>query len=152
MYFCILHIKLHQVSIFTQLHYMHFNLRINEVFWTLWLKFTSLNLRPVIYLPGKEFSVAVRFSPIKYALRPVKRINGTKEKSNTLSSSKQTNDNTAEENIKPWEKYQTTFCFPYRMVYAIATQNSIMLYDTQQTEPFARISRIHYIGLNDLSW
>merc|ERR1712018_981204 len=45
-----------------------------------------------------------------------------------------------------------TFCLPYRMIYAIATQNSIMLYDTQQTEPFARISRIHYIGLNDLTW
>jgi len=113
---------------------------------------TSNYTKPVIYLPGKEFSVAVRFSPVKYALRPVKRINGIKEKSKTLSSSKQTNDNTAEENVKPWEKYQTTFCFPYRMIYAIATQNSIMLYDTQQTEPFARISRIHYIGLNDLTW
>ena len=31
------------------------------------------SFRPVVYLPGKEFSVAVRFSPMKYELRPVKR-------------------------------------------------------------------------------
>ena len=54
--------------------------------------------------------------------------------------------------LKPWEKYQTLFCLPYRMIYAVATQNTIMLYDTQQAEPFARISRIHYISLNDLAW
>ena len=115
-------------------------------------KFLPL-IRPVMYLPGKEFSVAVRFSPIMYALRPVKRINGFKEKPKILSSTtKQINDEPIEEDMKPWEKYQTTFCLPYRMIYAVATQNSIMLYDTQQTEPFARISRIHYIGLNDLTW
>merc|ERR1711997_1429080 len=114
---------------------------------------TSNYTKPVIYLPGKEFSVAVRFSPILYALRPVKRINGFKEKSKILSSTTNPmNDEPIEEDIRPWEKYQTTFCFPYRMIYAVATQNSIMLYDTQQTEPFARISRIHYIGLNDLTW
>merc|ERR550532_819256 len=106
-----------------------------------------------MYLPGKEFSVAVRFNPIMYALRPVKRINGFKEKPKILSSTtKPINDEPIEKDMKPWEKYQTTFCLPYRMIYAVATQNSIMLYDTQQTEPFARISRIHYIGLNDLTW
>ena len=109
--------------------------------------------RPVIYLPGKEFSVAVRFSPILYALRPVKRTNGLQNKTQVLSSkANEKNSDLVEEDLKPWEKYQTTFCLPYRMIYAIATQNSIMLYDTQQTEPFARISRIHYIGLNDLTW
>jgi len=114
---------------------------------------TSNYNKPVIYLPGKEFSVAVRFSPILYALRPVKRKNGLQNKSQVLSSKEdEKNSDLVEEDLKPWEKYQTTFCLPYRMIYAIATQNSIMLYDTQQTEPFARISRIHYIGLNDLTW
>ena len=58
----------------------------------------------------------------------------------------------SEEKEHIWEKYETLFCLPYRMIYAVATQNSVMLYDTQQPEPFARISRIHYIGLNDLAW
>jgi hypothetical protein len=41
---------------------------------------------------------------------------------------------------------------PYRMVFAVATQNSLLLYDTQQASPFARIARIHYTRLTDLSW
>lgn len=41
---------------------------------------------------------------------------------------------------------------PYRMVFAVATQNSLLLYDTQQAAPFARIARIHYTRLTDLSW
>ncbi|XP_011865116.1 PREDICTED: chromatin assembly factor 1 subunit B [Vollenhovia emeryi] len=41
---------------------------------------------------------------------------------------------------------------PYRMVLAVATQSSILLYDTQQTSPIGVISLIHYGRLNDLSW
>lgn len=115
---------------------------------------TSNYSKPVVYLPGKEFSVATRFSPLKYELRPVARINGIK-KENPKDISKSPNkicEKILSNDLKPWEKYQTIFCLPYRMIYAVATQNSIMLYDTQQAEPFARISRIHYIGLNDLTW
>ena len=49
--------------------------------------------RPVLYLPSKEFSVAVRFSPIKYELRPVLR-EGVKA------------DDDEAKNLAPWEKYQ----------------------------------------------
>jgi len=90
---------------------------------------------PVLYLPNKEISVAVKFSPIKYELRPVKRIDGVEE-----------------EEGKPWTKYQTLFALPYRMVYVVATKNTIVFYDTQQAEPFARVSQIHYVSLNDLAW
>lgn len=41
---------------------------------------------------------------------------------------------------------------PYRMVFAVATQNALLLYDTQQSTPFARIARIHYTRLTDLTW
>jgi chromatin assembly factor 1 subunit B len=99
--------------------------------------FKTFFSRPVLYLPNKDFSVAVRFSPIKYDLRPVLREGVTEEDS---------------KNLAPWEKYQTLFCFPYRMVYAVATNNTVVFYDTQQAEPFAKISKIHYIGLNDLTW
>jgi len=91
--------------------------------------------RPVLYLPNKEISVPVKFSPIKYELRPVAR-----------------NDGVEEEEGKPWTKYQTLFALPYRMIYAVATKNTIVFYDTQQAEPFARVSKIHYVSLNDLAW
>lgn len=41
---------------------------------------------------------------------------------------------------------------PYRIVFAVATQNAILLYDTQQDTPFARIARIHYTRLTDVAW
>lgn len=41
---------------------------------------------------------------------------------------------------------------PYRMVFAVATQSSILIYDTQQISPIGIISNIHYGRLNDLAW
>nr|XP_012234979.1 PREDICTED: chromatin assembly factor 1 subunit B [Linepithema humile] len=41
---------------------------------------------------------------------------------------------------------------PYRMVFAVATQSSILIYDTQQISPIGVITLIHYGRLNDLSW
>ncbi|EEC20226.1 chromatin assembly factor I P60 subunit, putative [Ixodes scapularis] len=41
---------------------------------------------------------------------------------------------------------------PYRMVFAVATQNAILLYDTEQSSPFAHITNIHYTRLSDLTW
>ncbi|XP_012286497.1 chromatin assembly factor 1 subunit B [Orussus abietinus] len=41
---------------------------------------------------------------------------------------------------------------PYRMVFAVATQHSVLIYDTQQTSPVATISNIHYTRLTDLAW
>lgn len=41
---------------------------------------------------------------------------------------------------------------PYRMIFAVATRSSVVLYDTQQIAPFAVISNIHYTRLTDLTW
>lgn len=44
------------------------------------------------------------------------------------------------------------FQLPYRMVFAVASEDSILLYDTQQTLPFGLVSNIHYHTLSDLTW
>ncbi|XP_078036753.1 chromatin assembly factor 1, p105 subunit [Augochlora pura] len=41
---------------------------------------------------------------------------------------------------------------PYRIVFAVATQHSVLIYDTQQVSPIAVISNIHYTRLTDVSW
>ncbi len=41
---------------------------------------------------------------------------------------------------------------PYRMVFAVATIDSVLLYDTQSMYPFALLKNIHYASLTDLSW
>ena len=38
------------------------------------------------------------------------------------------------------------------MVFAVASEDSIILYDTQQPIPFAYITNIHYHTLSDLAW
>ena len=44
------------------------------------------------------------------------------------------------------------FKLPYRMVYAVATLNTVHLYDTQRLESLAVIGQIHYANLTDMSW
>lgn len=41
---------------------------------------------------------------------------------------------------------------PYRLIFAVATNKSVIIYDTQQTSPIAIISNIHYKGLTDVAW
>ncbi|KAI9848939.1 MAG: hypothetical protein M1838_000319 [Thelocarpon superellum] len=45
-----------------------------------------------------------------------------------------------------------TFALPYRMVYAVATQDSILVYDTQQQIPLCIVSNLHFATFTDLAW
>ncbi|UKZ75372.1 hypothetical protein TrVFT333_003055 [Trichoderma virens FT-333] len=44
------------------------------------------------------------------------------------------------------------FALPYRMVYAVATQDSVLLYDTQQKTPIFVVSNLHCATFTDLAW
>nr|GAT48887.1 predicted protein [Mycena chlorophos] len=44
------------------------------------------------------------------------------------------------------------FALPYRMLYAVATMDTIAIYDTQQTSPLCLLAKLHYDELTDLSW
>lgn len=90
--------------------------------------------KPALCLPTKEkYTIAVRFSPKMYALRfPSKK--------------------SIPANTPPWVAANSLFALPYRLIYAVATQNAIMFYDTQQAAPFGRVSNVHYTGLTDLTW
>lgn len=47
---------------------------------------------------------------------------------------------------------ENPFPFPYRIIFAVATQNSVIFYDTQQVTPFACLSDIHYTRISDIAW
>ncbi|XP_016927742.3 chromatin assembly factor 1 subunit B [Drosophila suzukii] len=80
--------------------------------------------KPAFVLPfPNEYAVAVRCSPVLYRLRPYNA-----------------------------EKNPPIISLPYRMIYAVATKNAVFFYDTQQSVPFAIISKIHYSRLTDLAW
>lgn len=44
------------------------------------------------------------------------------------------------------------FSLEYRIVYAVATQDSVLLYDTQQKTPICVVSNLHCATFTDLAW
>ncbi|DAA78134.1 TPA_exp: Uncharacterized protein A8136_5837 [Trichophyton benhamiae CBS 112371] len=44
------------------------------------------------------------------------------------------------------------FALPYRMVYAVATQDAVLVYDTQQQTPLCVVNNLHFATFTDLSW
>lgn len=97
--------------------------------------------KPIMHLPGHDkAAVAVRCSPVLYELRKIPKKGVSAEE--TLENS----------NKKPWQLYETCMALPYRMVFAVATEDTVILYDTQQPIPFASLSKMHYHTLSDISW
>lgn len=41
---------------------------------------------------------------------------------------------------------------PYKLIFAIATSNEILIYDTENIEPLAIIGNLHYTPMTDLAW
>ncbi|KAF2007376.1 WD40 repeat-like protein [Amniculicola lignicola CBS 123094] len=46
----------------------------------------------------------------------------------------------------------SAFSLPYRMVYAVATQDAVHIYDTQQQKPLCVVSNLHFATFTDLTW
>ncbi|KAF3073665.1 hypothetical protein CFAM422_003939 [Trichoderma lentiforme] len=59
---------------------------------------------------------------------------------------------TAAENNASTPGPKPAFALPYRMVYAVATQDSVLLYDTQQKTPICVVSNLHCATFTDLAW
>ena len=98
------------------------------------------NLRtkePAVRLPlHDKAAIAARFCPTLFALRPA-----SAKKSGAATDEKQ----------QP-RPAQRMINLPYRMVFAIATEDAVVIYDTQQTLPLGIVGGIHYHQLSDLTW
>ena len=44
------------------------------------------------------------------------------------------------------------FALPYKMVFAVATQTSVVVYDTDQLQPLGVQADMHYLSITDLCW
>ena len=44
------------------------------------------------------------------------------------------------------------FALPDRMVYDVATQDAVLIFDTQQTTPLCVVSNLHFATFTDLTW
>ncbi|XP_040005405.1 chromatin assembly factor 1 subunit B isoform X2 [Xiphias gladius] len=85
--------------------------------------------RPIAHLPcPTKATLAVRCCPVYFELRITRGEDGS------------------------IQALPNVFQLPYRMVFAVASEDSIFLYDTQQNLPFGLVSNIHYHTLSDLTW
>ncbi|KAM9329300.1 chromatin assembly factor 1 subunit B [Gastrophryne carolinensis] len=92
--------------------------------------FSRKNLkRPIAHLPCPEkATLAVRCCPVFFELRTEIKDENSETPSSGLVSQ------------------------PYRMVFAVASEDAVLFYDTQQLFPFGYIANVHYHTLSDISW
>ncbi|KAJ9119150.1 hypothetical protein QFC22_003641 [Naganishia vaughanmartiniae] len=115
---------------------------------------------PIAHLPGhKTTTVAVRFSPIFYDLRPMTDNTPVPPKKIILDKKNPTPIHVSIEMPPPpvpspqsASAPASMFALPYRLMYAVASQDSVLLYDTQQAGPIAIFKGLHYSAFTDVSW
>jgi chromatin assembly factor 1 subunit B len=127
----------------------------------------NLSKAPVAHLPGhKTSSVAIRFSPIFYDLRTGTGTGSNEPKSVMLDrnvpgpihvSLSMPPPPPPKDSDKGKEKEKekaigSIFALPYRLLYAVACQDAVLLYDTQQSGPIAIFKGLHYAGFTDVAW
>ena len=127
----------------------------------------GLNKPPIAHLPGhKKPSIAIKCSPLLYTLRKA----SVATKNITVDTS---SDDDAISSLPPpaistqmeppaisahsskessSTPSSTAFALPYRVVYAVATQDAVLIYDTQQQTPICIVSNLHYAAFTDLTW
>lgn len=47
---------------------------------------------------------------------------------------------------------EPVFKLPYKMIFAVATQDSVIIYDTVKLKPLGFVSNLHYSTITDLCW
>lgn len=86
--------------------------------------------RPAVQLPGASKPiVAVRFCPVIFSLQP-----------------------NMEQKFDHESSVMEAFKLPYRLVFAVATLNSLFVYDTQSAYPLAVLAGLHYAPITDIAW
>ncbi|KAM5470530.1 Chromatin assembly factor 1 subunit [Microsporum ferrugineum] len=140
----------------------------------------GFNKPPIAHLPGhKKPSVAVKCSPVYYTLRqgtkPTRQIfldsssseeafpslpdsvisqpameppSATSETARSLPLLGTHESDAGSQNTS----LTPVFALPYRMVYAVATQDAVLIYDTQQQTPLCIVNNLHFATFTDLSW
>lgn len=120
---------------------------------------------PVAHLPNqKKTAVAIRCAPVVFRLRerPSETVQRTIEPpTDDLANLPPPHkdlpevaiDATLDLEPDPSQKSEAdAFKLPYRVVFAVATGDAVMVYDTQQQTPLAILSNLHYATFTDLAW
>lgn len=133
----------------------------------------GLNKPPVAHLPGhKKPSIAVKCSPVYYNIR----LTSTETKEITIDTGNEEEIDPLPEPAVPQKTSMDpppinapspspsqavpdlesgptpVFSLPYRIIYGVATQDTVYVYDTQQQKPICVVSNLHHATFTDLCW
>ena len=111
--------------------------------------------RPAYHLPGSsKAAIAVRFSPVLYTLRRKDKADdeGTASVKKDSGQPLEVEKVDAEAQAENAEYSSSLVQLPYRMVFAVATLDSIIVYDSESQLPLAYLEGIHFAQLTDISW
>ncbi|KAI3438192.1 hypothetical protein D9Q98_000629 [Chlorella vulgaris] len=102
---------------------------------------------PVMHLPGHPKPVVVaRFCPVLFG-----RDDGMAAQQQQQQQQQQAGEDAAEGGAGQAAAAHP-IDLPYKMVLAVATLDSVVLYDTQSTVPLAVLGHLHYDSITDLAW
>lgn len=110
---------------------------------------------PVAHLPGhKSGSICIRFNPLLWELRGSQPTPGQPV---SVNIAQDTEADVELDQIPAAPKsdslpMKSAFDLPYRMVYAVATHESVYVYDTQQAGPICMFGNLHYAPFTDVAW
>jgi chromatin assembly factor 1 subunit B len=91
--------------------------------------------------------VSTKPTPDKPSMEPPSTPSASESsKTNTVSKNAENEGASAGQNPSP------VFSLPYRIVYAVATQDAVLVYDTQQQTPLCVVSNLHFATFTDLTW
>ena len=99
---------------------------------------------------GKQKTVSLRTDPSNAAFSPP--LGSTAAASASPSQPDKTSPLVSRADARSPPRGISVIGLPYRMVYAVATQDSVWIYDTQQTGPICCFSNMHYASFTDLTW
>ncbi|KAJ5722425.1 hypothetical protein N7488_000460 [Penicillium malachiteum] len=141
----------------------------------------GFNKPPISHLPGhKKPSVAVKCSPIYYGLKegtqPVKHLTVDTSTEESMfpplpgpvvshpakdppssapaggDAGRPQSSQKSDGNGNDSSSGAPVFALPYRIVYAVATQDAVLIYDTQQQTPLCVVNNLHFATFTDLTW
>jgi chromatin assembly factor 1 subunit B len=82
--------------------------------------------QPAFMLPGiKSYATCIKFSPYLYKKQVTNNFNPERPPLLDL---------------------------PYRLVFAVATVDQVLIYSTECVYPLAVVGNIHYASINDMTW
>lgn len=97
--------------------------------------------------PSLPESVVSNFTPTNQLSMDPPSTTGDATK--TQASPKTTDNSSKDASQSP---APPVFALPYRIVYAVATQDAVLVYDTQQQTPLCVVSNLHFATFTDLTW